>query len=543
MKRFLFVITFVIIAVWCNISNLYAQTEWKTLLSDCDITSSFYDRWPLNIEKTSDGFILANRNPKNNKLSFAYGKIYIGLTSRDDMKIVKFDIDRIKGKELVYDIIIRIINPNLEIEELRFVYSVVASSADTSFCKTKILKSKFSNNEWRQTYESEWKEEQVDMPMNVLIQYYQGTIKIGASTYPQVHKIESIYIGLAGSTSLKISNFMIQEQTLYGRVKSFIDNGDQYLKQEYYREAVLEYTKAIDAEYKNYDIYMKRARALIGSELYVSAIEDLSNAISYNPTTDAYLIRGKIKAMRQDPSCIDDFRKGGVEGEMILKELGVDSNTSTMPQNTSRYTSSGSGVVLSSNGIIATNYHVIEGAQQIDVFINRNNEVKKYKAIELISDKQNDLSLLKIEDSSFTTLPRLPYAVKTSIEDVGTSVFALGYPMSDVLGEEIKVTDGIISSKTGFQGDIVAYQISAPIQPGNSGGPLFDNYGYLVGITNAGIPDAQNVGYAIKISYLRPLVEASPIRFSLPVNNTIGNLSFTEKIKRISPYVVLIKVQ
>ena len=109
MKRSLFVITFVIIAIWCNISNLYAQTEWKTLWSDCDITSSSYDRWPLNIEKTSDGFILANRNPKNNKLSFAYGKIYIGLTSRDDMKIVKFDIDRIKGKELAYDIIIRII--------------------------------------------------------------------------------------------------------------------------------------------------------------------------------------------------------------------------------------------------------------------------------------------------------------------------------------------------------------------------------------------------------------------------------------------------
>ena len=54
-------------------------------------------------------------------------------------------------------------------------------------------------------------------------------------------------------------------------------------------------------------------------------------------------------------------------------------------------------------------------------------------------------------------------------------MFALGYPMSDILGEENKkVTDGIISSKTGYQGDVVTYQISVPIQPGNSGGPLFD---------------------------------------------------------------------
>ena len=209
----------------------------------------------------------------------------------------------------------------------------------------------------------------------------------------------------------------------------------------------------------------------------------------------------------------------------------------------SEYQSSGSGIILTTNGIIITNYHVVENAQKIDVFLQRNNEVKKYKAKVLISDKQNDLTLLKVDDATFTNFPALPYAVKTSILDVGTSVFALGYPMSNTLGEELKVTDGIISSKTGYQGDIVTYQISAPIQPGNSGGPLFDKQGYLVGITNAGVPDAQNVGYAIKASYLRNLVDVSPVPFTLPSNNTISGLSFTEKIKKISPYVVLIKVK
>lgn len=50
----------------------------------------------------------------------------------------------------------------------------------------------------------------------------------------------------------------------------------------------------------------------------------------------------------------------------------------------------------------------------------------------------------------------------------------MGYPLTSYMGEEVKITDGIISSKTGYEGDIVTYQISAPIQPGNSGGPLFD---------------------------------------------------------------------
>ena len=210
--------------------------------------------------------------------------------------------------------------------------------------------------------------------------------------------------------------------------------------------------------------------------------------------------------------------------------------------NNGNYIASGSGFVLTPNGVIVTNYHVIDGANGIDIFVNRNNEVKKYKAKVLISDKTNDISLLQIDDSSFTRFPALPYATKTSILDVGTSVFALGYPMSNILGEEIKVTDGIISSKTGYQGDIVTYQISAPIQPGNSGGPLFDKQGNIVGITNAGVPDAQNVGYAIKASYLKNLIDVAPTTISLPAHNSISGLSFTEKIKRLTPYVVLIKV-
>lgn len=210
--------------------------------------------------------------------------------------------------------------------------------------------------------------------------------------------------------------------------------------------------------------------------------------------------------------------------------------------NSSYYTASGSGFVLSSNGVIVTNYHVIDGANGVDVFVNRDNGVKKYRAKVLISDKTNDISLLQIDDNTFAKFSALPYAVKTTIQDVGTNVFALGYPMSNILGEEIKVTDGIISSKTGYQGDIVTYQISAPIQSGNSGGPLFDKQGNIVGITNAGVPDAQNVGYAIKTSYLKNLIDVAPTSITLPANNSISGLPFTEKIKRLTPYVVLIKI-
>ncbi len=318
--------------------------------------------------------------------------------------------------------------------------------------------------------------------------------------------------------------------------------GDRCFEQGDYQRAIIEYSKVVDSSYyRGYNIYMKRANAFIKMKFYKNAISDITHAISFKQTEEAYLLRGKLKISERDNSFVEDLRKGGFEGEIILKEMGINPYAPLSPS--SEYTSSGSGIALTANGIIITNHHVIDNAQKIDVFIKRINGVKKYNAKVLVSDKQNDLTLLKVDDATFTNLSALPYAVKTSILDVGTSVFALGYPMSSTLGEELKVTDGIISSKTGYQGDIVTYQISAPIQPGNSGGPLFDKQGYLVGITNAGVPDAQNVGYAIKASYLRNLVDVSPVPFVLPSHNAISGLSFTEKIKKISPYVVLIKVK
>ena len=256
-----------------------------------------------------------------------------------------------------------------------------------------------------------------------------------------------------------------------------------------------------------------------------------------------FLLRGKIKFHLSDPSCLEDFERGGAEGKAIANEIrGHIVSASPSPSNNDQPRSSGSGFVITREGVIATNYHVVDGANHIKVVINCNGAVSTYNAEVIISDKNNDLSLIKIQDSNFTPFLSIPYAVNTNIADVGTGVFALGYPMSNILGEEIKLTDGLISSKTGYQGDITTYQISAPIQPGNSGGPLFNKRGDLIGITNAGVPDAQNVGYAIKAAYLQNLVAVAPESISIPTYNAIYGLPFTEKIKQLTPFVVLIKI-
>ncbi len=211
------------------------------------------------------------------------------------------------------------------------------------------------------------------------------------------------------------------------------------------------------------------------------------------------------------------------------------------------WASSGSGFFVNERGYIATNYHVVDGATTIEVAFIRDGETEKYPAAVVLSDKQNDLSIIKIEHSDFRPMPSIPYNFTINVKDTGSEVFTLGYPIADVMGEEVKFTDGKISSKTGIQGDITVYQISVPIQPGNSGGPLFDTYGNLVGITSSGLNrdyfKSENVNYAIKSSYLKSLIDAMPQNITLQTKSDVAELPLTEMIKRFQPYMVYIKVK
>ncbi len=199
----------------------------------------------------------------------------------------------------------------------------------------------------------------------------------------------------------------------------------------------------------------------------------------------------------------------------------------------------GTGFALK-DGYIVTNYHVVEGAKNISIQ-GIKGDFNPYNAVIVGSDKINDLALLKISDSSFVGFGAIPYSLSSNISEVGEEIFVLGYPLTSTMGDEIKLTTGVISSKTGYQGDVALYQISAPIQPGNSGGPLFDNKGNVIGIVNAKHEGAENVGYAIKVSYLRNLIESCSNASIIPNANTVSTLPLPGKVKSEKNFVFFIK--
>jgi S1-C subfamily serine protease len=215
--------------------------------------------------------------------------------------------------------------------------------------------------------------------------------------------------------------------------------------------------------------------------------------------------------------------------------------------NSNIWENNGSGFLISKSGYIATNHHVIDGWSQFKVEFKRNNKLEVFNARLVQSDKTNDLAILKIEDESFSTINELAYNFKLTSVDIGTEIFALGYPLTDIMGDNIKFTDGKISAKTGYGGDVTTYQIQVPIQPGNSGGPLFDLKGNLIGVASSGINRkldlTENVNYAIKTSYLFNLIDVLPEKITLPSSTELASKKLTEQIKILSDYVVIIKVK
>lgn len=163
----------------------------------------------------------------------------------------------------------------------------------------------------------------------------------------------------------------------------------------------------------------------------------------------------------------------------------------------------GSGVILTTDGYIVTNYHVVEGARQISVTLH---DDSTYTATVVGSDQQSDIALLKIDATGLT-----PAVLGDSDSvQVGEVVIAVGNPMGTLGGT---VTDGIVSALNrdiSVEGnEMTLMQTSAAISPGNSGGGLFNTNGELIGIVNAKYSDedAEGLGFAIPVNTMKTVVQ------------------------------------
>ena len=195
--------------------------------------------------------------------------------------------------------------------------------------------------------------------------------------------------------------------------------------------------------------------------------------------------------------------------------------------------STSTAFVVDPRGYLLTCAHCVKDAKQISVNLNG----KKYSGKVLALDAAHDLAVIQINASR---LPIVPLGVKRPVE-LAQDVRAAGHPLSDVLGNSIKITQGSIAGFVEVAGNRL-YQVDASINSGNSGGPVFDETGAALGVASAKLEgiDVSNVAFAVPIEFAVPLLEFVGANYTKAIAKE--KLGGVELARKVSPAVAFLEV-
>lgn len=204
------------------------------------------------------------------------------------------------------------------------------------------------------------------------------------------------------------------------------------------------------------------------------------------------------------------------------------------------YTSGGTGFLIDSKGFLVTNAHVIDNARNIAV---QNSAGKDMKAILVYKDAARDIAILKIVDKAFKVPSGIPYSIKKSSGDIAEPIFSLGYPRNDIVYGE-----GYLAAKTGLEGDTLAVQISINANRGNSGSPIINRKGEIIGVLKGRQTSAEGAVFAIQSKYIfDALTELQKTdttfrNIKLPSSSSLKGVDRTRQVEKITDYVYMVKV-
>jgi len=211
-------------------------------------------------------------------------------------------------------------------------------------------------------------------------------------------------------------------------------------------------------------------------------------------------------------------KKGKVSKAPITNRWGISKGpiTNGKPKNKpkrkpkskpeERHSSSGTGFVVTKDGVIATAEHVVNGCNKI--------EVDNLEASIVIADDKNDIALIKV-NKTYQDIA----SIKVRSPKLGDDVMVFGYPLSGLLSSKhVSLTKGSVSSLSGMRDDTTRFRYTAASQPGNSGGPIVDDKGMVVGIVSAGLKNDksldvnwQNVNFGVRSSLLVNLMDSKNV--------------------------------
>lgn len=222
----------------------------------------------------------------------------------------------------------------------------------------------------------------------------------------------------------------------------------------------------------------------------------------------------------------------------IQKDLDDVKNTKLDIPPVINYKTGGTGFFIDNKGLMITNAHVVRNSRNIRVF---NSNGDQFNAFVVRLDVPRDVAIIKIDDPQFKSFASLPYGISKTVSDIAEPIFTLGFPR-----DEIVYGEGYLSARTGYKGDTLSCQITIPANPGNSGGPIFNHKGEVIGILSAKETQAEGAVFAIQSKYiykaLEELKENSLYKnVKISSKSTLEGMDKVQQVKRIQDYVFMVK--
>ncbi len=315
--------------------------------------------------------------------------------------------------------------------------------------------------------------------------------------------------------------FKVYEERLYLRGKIAAIHEEMESEQYCYQAPL----KVVEPEVSRLRTLWRRYKVI--------AVAAIVAVVAVSATIFTFNITGV--AGNKQHSAYQELRREVENIKRKQKAMIHDINEKQEGSNDAERTFTGSGFALSKEGHVVTSYHVISDAKLIYIS-NDKHEQLKMKVV--YTNPKLDMAVLKVDEDSFSGFGEIPFMMRKSIADPGEKVYTLGYPREDMVFGE-----GSVSSYTGYEGDTAAYQISIPVNPGNSGGPLFDNQGNLVGIISGRNTSVEGASFAVKSTWLsEDIRNHSNEKISISSRKSLKGLDRSAQVKKLRDYVFIVKV-